>query len=970
MSLAVAHEVTSANVGAVTTRAPSGESRIFVSYAREDLEFVDRLEQVLLPLSIECWIDRSQIPPSAEWKEEVRAAITAADAVIFVISPSSMTSAECLKELAVAADLKKLLIPVLLAEPGVPVPEPLASRQWTHVGDPSDVTNVAVDIRRALQIDLRWLRVHARLLVRAQDWDAKQRDGGVFLRGKDLREAEDYLATIGQRSPQPTSLQTEFVVRSRRARARLQGLIISFLAAAVIALSVLSLIAYQRTRLAQRRLALANARNLAGTARDLAVAEPAQALLLAAEAVAVARPLDDLERVDAEDAMWSTLARQRQVWKFLPAPSLADVVALTLDRDSGLLLGGFGGGIGRWDLKKGRPVLPGVKAREGEILDSYWDFAAAPGGRGAVVTAGSNVIVFDLQTGQERDRFDLKEMAAVQPFSLRSIDYDSTGAYLAVGACESGPDPDNPLKCGRSMVVIIDTKAKKMARSMVSTTPGTVHDIAFRPHSDQVATATDDGEAPLWDWRAGTMSKHGLKCPGKANTLAFNAEGTEMVVGCENGQLLRWQMDNTITQRTPPIPDEPIVSVAFSHGDRRVAYGSKKGVVRVVDFSRGDIVAIFKEETAVKALTFDPRDDLLVSGAESGRVTAWRMGMLTPVTVELGHSISPIQSAAAALGGNRVAQLRGNGELVVWDLPANGHPVSREIAHGLPAYKADGFLTFSADGDQLALGSCSQPTMKGALCDVGEVRLFSLGGGDRQVSFAAHHSFVSHIVYPASDEIITSSLHELLVWNPSLGPDRGKSFPLDGEDVTAFLESPDRKLLVVGTHRGGLIVADRTDWSRRHRQVVGDRVMAMAVSPDSGLLVVSTSSETIGFAREGGDYRKQGVIWQNGATDLAFDPDGRTLSLEIDGTRVLRMRLADRRIVARRDLPPASGRSAFVPGAPKLLTWANHLSLWDLTWTPRLAGASCEVAGRPLSPAEVAQFMVGEGPSGCPKQHP
>jgi WD40 repeat protein len=331
-----------------------------------------------------------------------------------------------------------------------------------------------------------------------------------------------------------------------------------------------------------------------------------------------------------------------------------------------------------------------------------------------VVTAGSDIIVFDLRTGQEKDRFNLKEIAGAQPFSLRSIDYDSTGRYLAVGACEPGPDPDDPMKCGRSMVVIMETSTKKVARRIVSDTPGTVHDIAFRPNSDQVATATDDGEAPLWDWRAGTVSKHGLKCRGQANRLAFNGDGSEMVVGCENGQLLRWQMDKTTTQSTPANPDEPIVSIAFSHGGRRVAYGSEKGTVRVVD--RGDVVASFKEESAVKALAFGPGDDLLVSGAESGRVTAWRMGPLTPVTVELGQSASPVQSAAATLGGSRVAQLRGNGELVVWDLSANGHPVAREMARGLPAYKAAGFLAFSPDGDRLAMGSCSKPIMKGALC--------------------------------------------------------------------------------------------------------------------------------------------------------------------------------------------------------------------------------------------------------------
>ena len=58
---------------------------VFISYSRQDKDFVERLHRALADRGYEVWVDWDDIPPSAEWFEEIRAGIASADGVVYVI---------------------------------------------------------------------------------------------------------------------------------------------------------------------------------------------------------------------------------------------------------------------------------------------------------------------------------------------------------------------------------------------------------------------------------------------------------------------------------------------------------------------------------------------------------------------------------------------------------------------------------------------------------------------------------------------------------------------------------------------------------------------------------------------------------------------------------------------------------------------------------------------------------------------
>ena len=77
---------------------------VFISYSRKDKEFVARLQAALVKHEREPWLDTKDIPPTAEWLQEIYGAIEKADAFVFVISPDSVISKVCQLEIAHAVE--------------------------------------------------------------------------------------------------------------------------------------------------------------------------------------------------------------------------------------------------------------------------------------------------------------------------------------------------------------------------------------------------------------------------------------------------------------------------------------------------------------------------------------------------------------------------------------------------------------------------------------------------------------------------------------------------------------------------------------------------------------------------------------------------------------------------------------------------------------------------------------------------
>jgi TolB-like protein len=97
---------------------------IFISYSSKDREQALQLIELLSSAGLSVWIDQSGIDIATSWSKEIVQAITGCKAFVVLLSPNSILSENVVKEVSLAAERKKKILPLDL-EP-VSLPDELA----------------------------------------------------------------------------------------------------------------------------------------------------------------------------------------------------------------------------------------------------------------------------------------------------------------------------------------------------------------------------------------------------------------------------------------------------------------------------------------------------------------------------------------------------------------------------------------------------------------------------------------------------------------------------------------------------------------------------------------------------------------------------------------------------------------------------------------------------------------------------
>jgi hypothetical protein len=263
------------------------EPDLFLSYASADLDEVRVLEGWLeaSPRNRMIWRDRRGILPGApDYYPPILVGISASAAFLLLLSPRWLRSVVAAREFcdAQAAGKKLILVvhPAIPRDPTTPsgraryselmtalqvssLKTPLQRPNWIWPLENESSKPDYTAVEAALATDFAWAARHAIIDQRLQRWMAIQNESAL-LRGAELAELiADAFADAPSRKPALTVKQREFLLESQRhdtaERARLEGLYWS-----------------------------SQARSAAFAARERGEAEPDLALLLAAEAGAVA----------------------------------------------------------------------------------------------------------------------------------------------------------------------------------------------------------------------------------------------------------------------------------------------------------------------------------------------------------------------------------------------------------------------------------------------------------------------------------------------------------------------------------------------------------------------------------------------------------------------------------------------------------------------------------------------------------
>jgi formylglycine-generating enzyme required for sulfatase activity len=196
------------------------KAKIFISYCREDMAFVDRLDAALKARGLEPLIDRTEIYAFEDWWQRIQSLITQADTIIFVLSPDAVSSDICAQEVAFAASLHKRFAPVVCKRvDDDAVPEPLRRLNFIFCGEDARLDASMDQLAEALTTDIGWIRKHTEFGTMARRWEIAGRPGprGLLLRSPLLEEAERWIESRPQGAPEPTPTMLTFITDSRRA---------------------------------------------------------------------------------------------------------------------------------------------------------------------------------------------------------------------------------------------------------------------------------------------------------------------------------------------------------------------------------------------------------------------------------------------------------------------------------------------------------------------------------------------------------------------------------------------------------------------------------------------------------------------------------------------------------------------------------------------------------------------------------
>lgn len=796
---------------------------VFISYSRQDSDFVRKLYNRLSEDQREAWVDWDNIPLTADWLDEIKAGIEGADSFIYVISPDSVHSEVCAIELQHALEYNKRLIPVMrreLIEPHdrAALHPMISSHNWLFFREDDDFDVAYTSLMAALDSDLEHMKTHTRLLVRAKEWRERNRDGSLLLRGTDLREAEVWLTNSISKKPEPTELHTEFIMFSHNVSSSRQRSLLIWVTAGLamaLGLAALSFVLYQDAN-NQRSIAEAerlNADRRAEIAQSLALASIAEQIPDRTLALALALASSNIENPPS------------QVER-----ALAGVV-----------------------------YAPGVRAILRGHENVVHRVVVSPDGNYiASVSNDATIILWDANTYEMIHRLGLvgnEDPAIGHTQAIRSASFHPDGGRLF----SAGAD---------GLVIEWDIQSGQLLR-VHDAHDATVNHLVIHPDGELMATGDEDGFILLWDLVDGSKRVLSHREDGQpvignraVRAVAFHPEINQLASGHADGRLVLWSFNN---EQRPvffnlPAHDGAITHLEFNLDGTRIVTSSADETARIWQTRTGLLdVELAGHTNQVMYATFSPDSQQLITTSHDRTIIYWQASNGRQLGRYWAHS--DWVTGASFITDGRAVTASNDTSLILWDL-VPGNIVYQRLAHEDWIQVVD----VSSDG-RLALSGADDTTIK----------LWDLVTGEEIDLFEGHTTGIRGLAFtPDSTQFLSGSADgELRLWSIEDGD--FISFRL--EDVGGLNDvaiSPDGQYALVASSDGNLLYITLED------QVIvsvleGHSRSALAVNfnhDGSRALSGSLDNTVILWDLTTGEviHRMEGHTRE--ALSVAFSPDG------------------------------------------------------------------------------------------------
>jgi WD40 repeat protein len=923
------------------------KTRVFLSYSRKDSDFANWLRFRLQEREIDVFQDVEDTLAGEDWWRRLQELISQADTIIFVLSPNSVASTICRREVAHALQLNKRVFPVVITDINWALaPDGLIKLHGLFFNETSSKEEALTRLVQALETDIGWIREHTRLGELAQHWDRQKRPRSLLLRSTALEAAEHWLTERPKTARSATNLQQEYIRASRHtARQRLRGLVsISFAVAAVTTLlGIVAVLEMLKAQANERRAELERSKVLSGLAdQNLRNGDPVTAALLAMEAFPNAsNNADGPAYPEAEHALRDALREQRERLVF----GGKRLVRSALFNPGGKLVAAAvnDGSIQIWDAETGKRLS---KFDDEKNLGAR-TISFNPTNSAVVLVGdeGGNARIFDLDSGK------LIHRLPASSYGLRMTGFDQKGQLILAAGLDHS-------------VSVWDSLTGAYKLHLVGH-HGSVGSAMFSPDGSRIVTASDDMTARVWDVNTGG-GRAILQHEGKVGMAVFSPDGQRILTASHDKMARLWNANTGVLLTVLSDHEDAVLYAGFSPDGHNIVTTSRDKTARIWDTP---LEAESSETIKSRVLLGHTGDVYLASFSENSRrvVTAsndltarvWDVETGTQLVLLKGHSKQITSANFNGYNGETVLTAGEDGSIRIWDVDRKPKGSVASLRHDRPVpfahFSRDGQLIVSAESNTAhvwdASAGRSVVILKGHDGEVvaatfspdakkvvtasrdGTARVWDSTTG-RQLHTLEIGDQVNSVVYNFNgSQILTASKHGIAsIWDSESGK-RMKEFKANALQIINARFSPDGHWVLICS-------ADRT---ARIWDVKSDRSIVLArhegqcrsaMFNPKGTQVVTADDTTVRLwqASTGQLIKEVKVAAQGRVVHVGFDPFARQILIVT--TRKPFVKLWN---IARGNVIDFSGHdnpvtsAEFSPGGEQVLTASKDGSLrvWD-----------------------------------------
>ena len=424
-----------------------------------------------------------------------------------------------------------------------------------------------------------------------------------------------------------------------------------------------------------------------------------------------------------------------------------------------------------------------------------------------------------------------------------------------------------------------------------------VNSVTFSPDGSMLASASEDNYIRLWEVSTGRYIRyfwgHTKKGSGDGVTsVVFSPDGQMLASGGRDYTVRLWNVATSELIRTLEEHQDVVNSVAFSPDGQMLVSGSNDSTIQLWKVSTGELVRTFEgHQHVVNSVAFSPDGSMLVSGSYDNTIRLWEVTTGTHTRTFPGAG--KVTCVAFSPDGSMLASTSDTVQL--WKV-STGNPIHIS-ADDLTEHVGDfTSVAFSLDGKTIAVGSYGNYGWR----HEDTLSLWDVSTG-RRIRTVKDETTVTNVVFsPDGEKIASTSGRAIELWSIPTGE---LIRTISGHEGTigSLAFSPDGQTLVSG---GGGHVRDYLVSGSFSGDTYGEMYL-WDVSTSSHLRTIFYSDgfvNSVAFSLDGqtvaagiydsskvysiylfkvptGDFirRFRLRLW-DGATSVAFSPDGKTLA--------------------------------------------------------------------------------------------